>query len=357
MSNIVIVTCFKGGDYLTNPAVTFTNDLLEQACVQNASDIHFYPFINENKINIYFRQLGHRNFVRTVNVSVYRMILTYLKFSSGMDIGETRRPQNGTLPFESKDREKYSLRLSTLPLTTIESITIRILPQENQLTLEQLFLFPSQHKKMKRWLIKPFGMILFTGPTGCGKTTTMYALLESMLRERSFQAITLEDPVEKKLDDVLQVEINETAGITYQTGLKAALRHDPDILMIGEIRDQQTAEFAVRASLTGHLVLSTLHAKDAKGTIDRLIDLGIDRLQLRQTLLAVAAIELLPIIAHGKTKRRAAIVELLDGKILDNFIKGDETIRMNKYHSFDYLRKKAFVYGFISKEVFEEKSF
>lgn len=181
----------------------------------------------------------------------------------------------------------------------------------------------------------------------------MYALLESMLKEKSFQAITLEDPIERRLDDVLQVEVNEKAGITYQTGLRAALRHDPDVLMIGEIRDQETAKFAFQASLTGHLVLSTLHAKDAKGTIERLVDLGINRVDIGQTLIAVASIQLLPIEKLGKISSRAAIVELLDGETLQRIIREDAYV-MNKYHSFHHLRKKAYVYGFISKEVFDE---
>lgn len=337
---------------MTNLAATFTDELLEEACLEKASDIHFYPLPNEGKTYIYFRILGKRKLIRSIHKSVYQMVLTYLKFSSAMDIGEIRLPQNGTLPFESKNNQTYSLRLSTLPLKESESMTIRLLPQEEELALDQLFLFPAQSRKMKSWLTKPSGIILFTGPTGCGKTTTMYALLEAMLEERSFQAITLEDPIEKKLNDVLQVEVNESAGITYQAGLKAALRHDPDVLLIGEIRDRQTAEFAFRASLTGHLVLSTLHAKDAKGTIERLVDLGIDRRLISQTLIAVAAIQLLPIKKKGKTDSRAAIVELLDENVLKRTIHGEEHA-MHHYHSFNYLREKAYLYGFISKEVYE----
>jgi len=341
---------------LTNLAATYVQKLLEHACSTNASDIHFHPLTNKDKINVYYRILGKRHFIRSLTTSLYQMILTHLKFTSGMDIGEIRLPQNGILPFKNKLDQPFSLRLSTLPLTDKESMTIRILPQEENRTLEELFLFPTQSKKIKSWLSHSSGIILLTGPTGCGKTTAMYALLESKLKENSFQAITLEDPVEKRLDDVLQVEVNETAGISYQTGLKAALRHDPDILLIGEIRDQQTAEFAFRASLTGHLVLSTLHAKDAKGTIERLIDLGINRLKLSQTLIAVAAIQLLPINNNGKTSRRAAIVELLEKELLTQIIQGDEQTVFNKYHTFNYLREKAFLYGFISKEVFEESN-
>lgn len=181
----------------------------------------------------------------------------------------------------------------------------------------------------------------------------MYALLESMLKENTLQAITLEDPIERAMDNVIQVEVNEKAGITYHTGLKAALRHDPDVLLIGEIRDSETAKYALRASLTGHLVMTTLHAKDAKGTIDRLIDLEIDRIDLSQTLVAVASLKLLPIIKAGTIYRRAAIVELLEGEQLINTIKGVEK-DMNHYHSFQYLKNKALLYGFISEETFYE---
>src|SRR5699024_3949197 len=136
--------------------------------------------------------------------------------------GEIRKPQHGTLSFENKNKKKFSLRLSTLPLMKTESLTIRILPQDEFPLIDELFLFPAQFKVMKSWLNKHAGMILLTGPTGCGKSTTMYALLESMFHESSFQAITLEDPIEREINDVIQVEVNEKAGITYHTGLKAA---------------------------------------------------------------------------------------------------------------------------------------
>src|SRR5699024_10266726 len=133
---------------------------------------------------------------------------------------------------------KYALRLSTLPLDDLESLSIRILQQTAHLPLEQLFVFPKQLRIMQNWLQKPAGMILLTGPTGSGKSSTLYALLEARLKTKQSQIITLEDPIERQIDEVIQVEINERAGVTYQTGLKAALRHDPDVLMIGEIRDE-----------------------------------------------------------------------------------------------------------------------
>ncbi|GAB3051148.1 competence type IV pilus ATPase ComGA [Virgibacillus ainsalahensis] len=333
-----------------NHAASLSNKLLKAAFEAQASDIHFYPFPGQT--DIYFRIHGKRMFYRKIKYSQYQLLVTYYKFTSGMDIGEIRKPQNGTITHQETG-QLYSLRLSTLPVNHMESLAIRILPQEKNLTLDQLFLFPNQLNKLKEWITNRAGIILFTGPTGSGKTTTLYALLQAILKEKSYQTITLEDPVEKKMDDILQVQVNEKAGITYQTGLKAALRHDPDIIMIGEIRDRFTAQFAFEASLTGHLVLSTLHAKNATGTIHRLMEMGLKQNDLQQSLIAVAAMKLLPIQMNETTKRRAAILELLDGELLQNTLWGADTNALDSFHSFDHLRKKAFAYGYISEETFK----
>lgn len=319
-----------------------------------ASDIHFHPVGPMTKI--YFRIHGERQFYQNISNEEYNLLLAYYKFTSGMDLGDTRRPQNGMLTYVINDL-KYALRLSTLPLHEGESLAIRILPLEEKLQLDQLLLFPSQITALKSWLDYRAGLILLTGPTGSGKSTTLYALLEELYLEHSYQVITLEDPIEKKLNHVLQVQLNPQAGITYQTGLKAALRHDPDILMVGEIRDKQTAHIAIEAALTGHLVFSTLHAKNAIGTIYRLLEMGIDQIDLQQCLLAVAAIELLPIEVNQTILRRAAILDLLVGDSLEKIMKGGEIDELNPNHSFEHLRKKAFAYGFISKQTYERTTF
>lgn len=268
-----------------------------------------------------------------------------------MDIGEIRKPQNGIITYSTKDNiQHYALRLSTLPVNNMESLAIRILPQDAILTLDQLFLFPYQLKKLREWIRYRSGIILFTGPTGSGKTTTLYALLQTILAEDSYQTITLEDPVEKEISNILQVQVNEKAGITYQAGLKAALRHDPDIIMVGEIRDKETAKFAFDASLTGHLVLSTLHAKNAAGTIHRLLEMGLKISDLKQSLIAVAALELLPIQLNQSISRRAAILELLDGDVLGLALQGQDVKNIPTFESFEKLRRKACLYGFISNE-------
>ncbi|HLQ83946.1 MAG TPA: competence type IV pilus ATPase ComGA [Pseudogracilibacillus sp.] len=337
-----------------NDTTSIANQFLEKACKKGASDIHFHPNPETNKVQVYFRLLGKRVFVKNIQRRMFEVILTYFKYRSNMDIGETRRPQNGILSYETDAGELYSLRLSTLPLLANESLTIRLLPQSN-LQVNRLFLFPQQFLRMKKWLQQEAGIIFFTGPTGCGKSTTMYALLEAILREQSFQAITLEDPIERTLEDVIQVEINERRGVTYEAGLKAALRHDPDIIMIGEIRDEATAQFAFQASLTGHLVLSTIHAKNAKGTIDRLLDLNVTRGDLAQSVIAIASIQLLPIL-HGEQEERAAIVEMLDGPHLENIILNENDSETNQFQTFHQLKEKAYIYGFISKKTYQSRS-
>lgn len=331
---------------LTNKATTFANQLLNKSIQENASDIHFQPSY-DNTVAIYFRILGKRTYVTEITKSFYEMILTFFKFKANMDIGETRKPQDGTIHwFDEENHLALHLRLSTLPIQQSESLTIRIFPQENYLDLNELFLFPFQVNRMNKWLTNESGIILFTGPTGSGKSTTMYALLQNLVMSKSIQVITLEEPVERKIDHIIQVEVNERAGITYQTGLKAALRHDPDVILIGEIRDEKTAKFAFRAALTGHLVLSTLHAKNALGTIDRLLDLGISRSDLQQSLIAIAALQLLPVKTKENTLKRAAIIELLDERLLERAIKG-EIMNEQNFKTFKKLKEKAASYGFI----------
>lgn len=337
----------KRGKVMANDVASFAKQLINLSLNQKATDIHFHPAVQKQHVQIYFRILGKRKFVRDISLSFYEMLLTYFKFEANMDIGETRKPQDGMIHWLVDDGNKMvDLRLSTLPANLLESLTIRIFPQEEPFKLHELFLFPFQLKQMKKWLLKQNGLILFTGPTGSGKSTMMYALLEKMIDMKPVQVITLEEPIERKIDSIIQVEINERAGLTYQIGLKAALRHDPDVILIGEIRDEKTAKFAFRAALTGHLVLSTLHAKDAIGTIERLKDLGISQQELHQSLIAVAALELLPIIVKGEVTRRAAIVEMLEGHPLEKIITG-KTISENEIITFQKLKEKAVCYGFV----------
>lgn len=339
---------------MANEASIFAKNLLNKSFQNNASDIHFHPLPNNDKVSIFFRILGKRKLITEISAEFYQTLLTFFKFSAEMDIGETRRPQDGSLHWYSPtDKTVYDLRLSTLPANNLESLTIRIFPQNNAPSLKELFLFPFQLNQMREWLKYDSGMILFTGPTGSGKSTMMYALLEELIKTQSSQVITLEEPIERVIDNILQVEVNEKAGMTYQAGLKAALRHDPDVILIGEIRDEKTAKFAFRAALTGHLIFTTLHAKNALGTIARLLDLGIKRIELQQALIAVASLQLVPIIVKGMESRRAAITEVLDGLTLQQVILGED-ISDKQFKTFTELKEKAYRYGFINEKTYKE---
>ncbi|WP_368652075.1 competence type IV pilus ATPase ComGA [Ornithinibacillus sp. 4-3] len=324
-------------------AAKISEKILTNAYKLQATDIHFYPYTKQT--DIYFRIHGVRTMYKTITASQYRILLAYYKFASGMDIGQIRNPQNGKITHYTSSG-RYDLRLSTLPVHQMESLAIRILPKEDYYALEHLFLFPKQLQQLKECISNKAGIFLMTGPTGSGKTTTMYALLEALLAEKSYQMITLEDPIEKNMNHILQVQVNEKAGVTYQAGLKAALRHDPDVLMIGEIRDKEIAKFAFEAALTGHLVLSTLHAKNAIGTIYRLVEMGIKYSEIQQTLIAIAALELIPIHYKGAFQRRAAIMELLTENTIEKVLnKGVKNVQPD-YQTFRDLRKKAYAYGY-----------
>ncbi len=320
-----------------NHAEKIINQILIIAFETEATDIHFY--VDEANVKVFYRINGKRILKKALNFKEYTIILLHLKFSASMDIGESFRPQDGALDYESNG-DKYSLRLSTLPVKYSESLTIRILPQTRRYPLDKLCLFPFQNKDILKLLDLTSGLVIFSGSTGSGKTTLMYSLIEELLKLRSAQIITLEDPIERSLTDVIQIQINKAAQITYENGLKAILRHDPDVILLGEIRDALTAEYAFRAALTGHLVLTTIHASSAQGTLERLKEMGISDLEINQTVKSVVSLELILLKEINHLKRRAAIAEII------------RPTKMNqtRFLSFKALRKRAQLYGFLSEE-------
>ena len=333
--------------------ISYVEKLLQVAISKEATDIHFYP--SATQTSVYFRIHGSRHLHQKLSTNHYTAMINYLKFSAGMDIGEIRKPQDGSISLQIES-QKFNLRLSTLPTKQSESLAIRILPKQNSQNLIELMLFPDQVTQLKESVSKRNGVILLTGPTGSGKTTLLYALLEDLLTDQSYQIITLEDPIEKELLNIHQVQVNEKSGITYQAGLKSALRHDPDILMVGEIRDHDTARFVFHAAYTGHLVLTTLHAKNALGTIHRLIEMGIKPVDIEQNLLAIASLELIPVNKDQTIKGRAAILELLDSSLITNYLHNFDKTKLN-YPTFNQLKRKAVAYGYSSNKILnEEKS-
>lgn len=315
--------------------------IMNKAIKNEATDIHFY--VSETVVNVYFRINGLRFLNQEISVKQYTVLLVHLKFTASMDIGESLKPQDGSLEYDLNNR-LYSLRLSTLPMVNMESLTIRILPQTEKYKLEELLLFKYQVKAIKRLSRLNSGLIIMSGPTGSGKTTLMYSMIEDLLKEKKLQIITLEDPVERNIDEVIQIQINEQAKISYETGLKAILRHDPDVILVGEIRDAKTAEYAFRAALTGHLVLTTVHASNLQGTIERLKELGISNIEIKQSLKSIISIKLVLLKEIKKVKRRAAITEMTENyNWIENKTKRD-------YLTFSDLRKKAYAYGFIEAD-------
>ncbi len=268
------------------PLVRFVNQVLAQAIRARASDIHFEPF--EQEFNIRYRLDGTLYALPPPPKSLARPIISRLKVLANLNIAEHRLPQDGRIKLTLGGRA-VDLRVSTLPTQFGESVVLRLLDQSSRpLELTQLGLPAPVHQGLEEIIHRPNGILLVTGPTGSGKTTTLYSCLQ-ILNTIDAKLVTVEDPVEYELDGVMQVPVNLPAGLTFARALRTFLRQDPDIVMVGEIRDLETAQIAIQASLTGHLVLSTLHTNDAPGAITRLVDMGIEPFLLASTVEAVLA--------------------------------------------------------------------
>jgi type II secretory ATPase GspE/PulE/Tfp pilus assembly ATPase PilB-like protein len=268
--------------------------VLMEASKKGASDIHFEPF--EKDLIVRFRVDGVLNDICKyrcdANNDYRKIILARIKIIADLNIAEARIPQDGRVT-ETIDGSKLDLRVSTLPTLHGEKCVIRLLPHENSfLELSDLGMPEHVIPDFEKWLTMSQGMVLITGPTGSGKTSTLYTSLAKLL-DVSKNVVTVEDPVEFQLARVNQVQVNAKAGLTFAAGLRSILRQDPDIVMIGEIRDLETAEIAIKAALTGHLVLSTLHTNDAPSTINRLIDMGVPPYLVASALVGVVAQRLL----------------------------------------------------------------
>jgi general secretion pathway protein E len=253
----------------------FVDNLLAQACADRATDIHIEPF--QERLFVRFRIDGILRPIAVPNDfhRIQALLVSRIKVMSQMNIAEKRLPQDGRIRF-SRNGDAYDIRVSTLPVPSGECVNLRLLPRNKQtLTLPELGLQPDHLGVVRKLIQRPHGLLLVTGPTGHGKTTTLYACL-SEINSTERKIITIEDPIEFLLAGVNQIQVHTKIGLSFGRGLRSILRQDPDVIMVGEIRDTETAEIAVRAALTGHLVLSTLHTNDAAGAITRLIDMGIE---------------------------------------------------------------------------------
>ncbi len=275
------------------PVVRLANTVILEAIRRGASDIHVEP--QEHRVRIRFRIDGTLYSVMTPPKHVQAALVSRLKIVGNMNIAERRLPQDGRAELKVDSRE-IDLRISTIPTMWGEKVVLRILEKQGAFVdVEKLGLLPEDHRRFEQIIIKPYGILLLTGPTGSGKTTTLYAIL-NRLNRTEVNIVTIEDPVEYQLPGIAQVQVNVKAGVTFANGLRSFLRQDPDIIMVGEIRDEETARIAIHAALTGHLVLSTLHTNDAPGAITRLVDMGIEPFLVSSSLIGVIAQRLLRVL-------------------------------------------------------------
>lgn len=294
---------------------TLMINLLNDAINKEASDIHIYPN-SKNDSKIRFRILGELE--DNIELSNYEIeaLISLLKFNANIDISMNKTPQSGRFEYLYNDK-KYYLRISTLPLNELyEGCVIRIFTDE--LAEVEYSILEDDKAKISSLSKYANGLIIFSGPTGSGKSTSMYKLALELANSNK-QVISIEDPVEKNFDELTQMQVNDKAGINYDNALKSILRCDPDAIMVGEIRDRSTAKYVITSSYSGHLVLTTIHAEDGIGVINRLKDLGISQEDLKQTLLAVISQRLVKV-----ENRRELVTEILDKNAIQTYINDND---------------------------------
>ncbi len=301
------------------PVVRFVNSILSQALTDGASDIHVEPL--ERRVRVRMRIDGRLREIPAPEKKMFLPIISRIKILAGMDIAKNRVPQDGRFDIREGAKE-VSLRVSTFPTIHGEKAMLRLLDRSAALYgIEKLGLVSDDELSLKRVLKRPYGFILATGPTGSGKSTSLYAIL-NYINSAEKNIITLEDPVEYTIEGVCQTQVNPKAGLTFDTGLRAILRQDPDIIMVGEIRDKETATIAVHSALTGHIVLSTLHTNDAAGAVTRLVEMGIEPFLVASAISCVIGQRLLRKIcaeckeAYSPTPAMIRNLNIPDGAVL-----------------------------------------
>ncbi len=311
----------ENDDIENSPIVLLVKKIIEQAVRQRASDIHIEPL--KESIRVRYRIDGVLTEVMKYDYSLLSALVARIKVIGEMDISEKRKPQDGRIT-SIIDKQEYDIRVSVLPTVYGEKVVMRITAKDG-LTKSKLELgFSSEEMdKFNRILSNPYGIILVTGPTGSGKSTTLYTALNE-LNQEDVNIITVEDPVEANIDGVNQIQVNTKADLSFASALRSILRQDPDIIMIGEMRDTETAEIAVKASITGHLVVSTLHTNDAAGSIVRLVDMGIEPYLIADSVVGVIAQRLVRrLCPHCKKEK---IADSFEKKILR--IDEEETVKI-----------------------------
>ena len=292
------------------PIVKLVNVVLTSAVSQRASDIHIEP--EAKQVRVRFRIDGVLHEETTMPSYMIGPIASRVKVLSGMDIAESRLPQDGRFEFSSMGRS-IDLRVSSFPSAYGEKIVLRILDKSAMIyKLSQIGFSEDNLEKFRKTIQKPHGIILVTGPTGSGKTTTLYSMLTE-LNSSELNIMTVEDPIEYEMDGITQAQVNVKAGLTFASALRSILRQDPDVILIGEIRDLETAEISIQSSLTGHLVFSTLHTNDAAGALTRLLDMGVEPFLISSSVEAILAQRLVRLICK-KCKKEHPAPEMLAAK-------------------------------------------
>ncbi|MGL5978412.1 MAG: GspE/PulE family protein [Erysipelotrichaceae bacterium] len=284
----------------SSPIVQLVNSIIKEAAQQNASDIHIEPL--KYSTNVRFRIDGDLIAHTTLTSNTHDLLSTRIKIMGGMNIAEKRQPLDGGFTMDLGDR-KIDIRVSTLPTIYGEKVVMRLLGNDQSIDyrIDAIGFSEKNLALVKRTLLNTNGVILVSGPTGSGKTTTSYAILQEIAKP-SHNVVSVEDPVEKAFDNMNQVQINEKSGLTFAKGLRSILRQDPDVILIGEIRDEETAGIAIKAAITGHLVLSTIHTNDSVSTVSRLVDMGVEPYLLSSALRSVISQRLVKrLCPHCKT--------------------------------------------------------
>ncbi|WP_342511364.1 competence type IV pilus ATPase ComGA [Sporosarcina sp. FSL K6-1522] len=298
--------------------------LLEKAISYEATDIHLVPM--SEGYDVSFKKDSKLDRSGILPPQLAGRMISFYKFLSSLDISDRRKPQSGSF-HKRVQGENYSFRVSTIPAIQLkESVVIRLQKHDKIVPLDELCMERAWADQLRLATSKQQGLLITTGPTGCGKTTTIYSLTAHCTNRLERHVITLEDPVENNHSHLLQIQVNEQSGMTYASGLKAILRHSPDVIMIGEIRDSETAKIAVQAALTGHLVITSIHSKDPAGCFYRMMDFGVSIEELRQTVVCIAAQRLVR-TSSGTT---SAVFEIVQDDVLDemtnSIMKGDRII-------------------------------
>lgn len=341
-----------------------TRQIIDDARELGTSDIHILP--TDDEYQIFNRLNGQLVISQSLSFDDGLRLLNYLKYLSHLDVGEKRRPQTGSLTLKTESYHQ-DLRLSTIAdYSGRESLVIRLLSEERETDLLKSCFFKYEVGQMQRLMRFQSGLILFSGPVNSGKTTTMYNLIRERLDAQALQVISIEDPVEIHERRFLQAQVNHKSQVTYESLLKASLRHHPDIILVGEIRDEETAQMVVRGALTGHLIVASVHAKNAVGVLARLSELGISEELLRQTIIGIIFQKLLPIYCplcagqchpqcnhHPLTQKRLALYEVLQTEEIISACRSEYWGQSLHEREFNHLLEKVYSYGFISEETFD----